>query len=272
MQDSLLKAVCECAVEAGRLLLNFYTSKIYTVVKKHDNTPQTQADWEAHVLIENKLAALSSFPIISEESYLESTELAQEGLFWLVDPMDGTKEFLNRSGDFTVNIGLIEGAYPIMGVVYVPVTQELFYATHKQGAYKITKDGSKTRIHTHPTDEASLRFLISRKKQEEIDAIRQHWPHAHITRMGSSLKYCRIAEGKADIYIRRMTTYEWDTAAAQCILEEAGGKLCNFSGQRLHYRKDSLKNESIVAFATAQLHDNFMKSHRSFLKETKTKH
>lgn len=239
-----LDAVCECAESAGKIVLDYYLKNEYSIVNKSDNTPQTEADWQAHLHILDKLKQLSPFPIISEETYKEGEKIPSAPL-WLVDPIDGTKEFIRKTGDFTVNIALVDGKYPILGVIYVPTTGELFYATKSHGAFKKVK-GKSTRIHTRKLGD-ELHILVSKNNPDITERIQEKWPNCKITRMGSSLKYCRIAEGFADVYVRHMYTYEWDTAAAQCILEEAGGFLSDFSGVRLSYLKDNLTNNSIIA-------------------------
>ncbi len=251
--SQFMKDVCEYAEEAGNIILEYYVKKNYTILQKSDNSPRTEADWDAHLLILEKLQKLASFEVISEESFDASAPIPKEKNFWLVDPLDGTKEFLNRTGDFTVNIALVDGNYPVLGVIYLPVKEELFFASHNQGAFKRVGKGPLKKIHTHTMNKDRPRLLVSRNKPEERFEQLQKWPQAEITRMGSSLKYCRIAEGSADIYVRRLVTAEWDTAAAQCILEEAGGKLCDLSGQRLRYRKTSLLNEGLAAFGDRAL-------------------
>jgi 3'(2'), 5'-bisphosphate nucleotidase len=255
--SKLLENVCHFAEEAGALIRDYYVNQNYSVTRKDDKTPMTQADWDAHLLIFEKLTNLAPYQIISEESHKAEDIVRAQTPFWLVDPLDGTKEFLNRSGDFTVNIALINTLYPILGVIYAPITNELYFASQGQGAFKKSPDGTLVKLQTRAFEKQALRFLISRNHPEEKAYILKKFPDASIERMGSSLKYCRIAEGKADVYIRKLQTYEWDTAAAQCILEEAGAKLCSLSGERMRYRKPLLKNEGLAAFADskAQLKD-----------------
>lgn len=250
MQDlsNVLENVCLYAEEAGDLILQHYLNRTYTVTQKSDKTPVTEADWEAHLLLLSKLTALSSYPVISEESHNTGDALPENSPFWLVDPLDGTKEFIRGTDHFTVNVALIDGNYPVLGVIHIPVTGETFFASHSQGAFKRLKDGAKQQIRTVTFNKNSPRLFVSRDNPHELEQLRKKWPHAHFTPMGSSLKYCRIAEGASDLYIRYSRTFEWDTAAAQCILEEAGGKLCDLSGVRLQYRKVLLENKGLIAF------------------------
>lgn len=249
--SNLLEHVCEYAEEAGKLIQSYYVNKNYTVTQKADKTPVTQADWEAHLLLSSKLKALASYEVVSEESHKAEHKIPEDQAFWLVDPMDGTKEFINRTGDFTVNIALIEGKYPVIGVIYVPTTGELFYASAKHGAFKRFQDGREERLHTRSFKDRVLHVLVSRRQNADMMSVQKKWAHAQVEAMGSSLKYCRIAEAYADIYVRKLRTFEWDTAAAQCILEEAGGKICTFDGERLHYRKLLLENKELVALGDA---------------------
>lgn len=242
-----IDAVCQCAQDAGKIIEQLYSSQDFTVQKKSDNTPVTEADWQAHLHIIKKLAAISSCPIISEESYKPSDGFP-EGPYWLVDPLDGTKEFINRSGDFTVNIALIHERFPILGVIYAPLSKELFFASQQRGAFKKDASGKTSKIHSKkPFDLANSTLLVSRSHFEQREELNKRWPTMKIVRLGSSIKFCRIAEGAADLYVRSANTSEWDTGAGQCILEEAGANLLDFSGQRLSYCKPEMKNNSFIA-------------------------
>jgi 3'(2'), 5'-bisphosphate nucleotidase len=171
--------------------------------------------------------------------------------FWMIDPLDGTKEFLQRTGEFTVNIALIEGDRPVLGVVYAPVIDKLYFAARGAGAYRM--DGKVTTcIKVASTKAGSTRLVISRHHGSEQET------HAHfldqdceILVMGSSLKFCLIAEGAADVYPRSGPTMEWDTAAAQCILEEAGGSVTDLEGNSIRYNKRVLLNCGFVARASS---------------------
>ncbi len=248
-----LPSLCAFAQEAGERILRYYQEQNFTVRVKDDNTPVTQADWEAHVLIAERLEKFSSLPIVSEESHKATDSIAENTPFWLVDPLDGTKEFIHRTGDFTVNIALIDQKYPVLGVIYAPLTDELFFASRQQGAFKRQGKGAVTRLKTRRLNPKSFTALVSREQKEERATLLQRWPELKILRLGSAIKYCRLAEASADLYVRQRRTYEWDTAAGQCILEEAGGALLDFSGQRLPYRKPQLVNAGLIAFGDPSL-------------------
>jgi 3'(2'), 5'-bisphosphate nucleotidase len=243
-----LEEVVVIATEAGRRILDVYERQ-FDVSRKDDGSPLTDADRAAHEVIVERLAALTpAIPVLSEESArIEYRERAGWQRFWLVDPLDGTKEFVNRNGEFTVNIALIDNGAPVLGVVYVPVTGVCYLAVHGQGAWKQTGGCDRQPIHVrnyrggHATVVASRshrgdavdKFLANLKAREgEYDT----------ASLGSSLKLCRVAEGAADVYPRLGPTSEWDTAAAQCVVESAGGRVTDLDGQPLRYNKPSILN------------------------------
>jgi 3'(2'), 5'-bisphosphate nucleotidase len=176
-----------------------------------------------------------------------------------VDPLDGTKEFIKKNGEFTVNIALIEQGYPVMGVVYVPEFDVLYVGTKEEGAYKINKDGSRAGMVANHTPKDTFTIVESRshpsKELEElITRIEQQYSKVERIQRGSSLKLCAVAEGAADLYPRLGPTMEWDTAAGQAVVEAAGGKVVTLDGNRLSYNKPSLKNEFfLVATETKNL-------------------
>jgi len=243
-----LEEVVVLATEAGRRILDVYERQ-FDVSRKDDGSPLTDADRAAHEVIIERLAALTpAIPVLSEESAkIEYSERAGWQRFWLVDPLDGTKEFVNRNGEFTVNIALIENGMPVLGVVYVPVTGVSYLAVHGQGAWKEQGGCNRMPIRVrsyrggHATVVASRshrgdavdKFLANLKAREgEYDT----------ESLGSSLKLCRVAEGAADIYPRLGPTSEWDTAAAQCVVESAGGRVTDLDGQSLRYNKPNILN------------------------------
>ncbi len=247
-----LADICRCAEDAGALIRQHYQSQKITVRTKDDLTPVTQADWDAHVLISDFLQRYS-LPIISEESHSIDDPIPS-GTFWLVDPLDGTREFLHRTGDFTVNIALIDKNYPVLGVIYSPMSDELFFATQNQGAFKRTADAKVTQIHTHGFKPDKFTVLVARQHRGNYeDEIQQKWPQAQITRLGSAIKYCRIAEGSADLYLRHRPSYEWDTAAGQCLIEEAGGRFIDLDGKRVRYCKPKLLNHKLFAIGDSRI-------------------
>ncbi len=251
---TLLPAVIEIARRAAAAILEVYESA-FAVEEKDDRSPLTAADRAAHVLIVAGLRALTpQWPVLSEES--DSIPYAQRRAwqrYWLVDPLDGTREFVKRNGEFTVNIALIDGGKPLLGVVQVPVRGEVYAAAQGAGACHIAADGSQRRLQVSRYDGGPLRVVASRSHASpELAAVLATLPGHLIVPIGSSLKICLVAAGEADFYPRHGPTSEWDTAAAQCVLEQAGGELTDFALQPLRYNKASLLNVPFVAFGAGQ--------------------
>lgn len=247
----LLPRVVDLAQEAGKAILSVYAQADLAVKLKQDNSPLTQADLQSHRVIVDGLSRLSpDWPILSEES--EEVPFDRRALwdrFWLVDPLDGTKEFLHRTGEFTVNIALVERGAPILGVVYAPVVDGMYFATRGAGAFK-THAGLISRIETTRPAKAVLRTVISRfhhSQEKSLDQFVQDERQCEFIAMGSSLKFCLVAEGAADVYPRTGPTMEWDTAAAHCILVEAGGAITDLDGNSMRYNKPILLNPGFVA-------------------------
>ena len=255
LQD-LQNPMVSLAIKAGARILDFYRYG-FDVEQKSDLTPLTEADLAAHEIIEEGLRALTpDIPILSEEGEKIPFEIRRQWqLYWLVDPLDGTREFIRRNDEFTVNIALIENGRPIMGLVHAPELEQCYFASRGLGAYKKANDQKPKRIYaksrcrqpviiagsnSHPSEEF-LRF---------VENIGEH----KMLSMGSALKSCLVAEGAADIYARLGPTSEWDTAAAQCIVEEAGGHLTDTQMNPLRYNtKDSLLNPYFFVFGDNQI-------------------
>lgn len=250
---ALLESVQDIAISAGRKALEYYGREL-TVEVKADNSPLTLADKASHRLIVDSLRQLTpDIPVVSEESADgEAVSLASERWLWLVDPLDGTKEFIKQTGQFTVNIGLVRGGYPALGVVHVPVSGACYQGINagaEPGAWVAGATGDRRPINTRPADVARLTVVASRDHAGPlVDAFLKRLANAEITNMGSSLKFCLVAEGRADFYPRVVPTFQWDTAAAQAIVEAAGGHLTEFDGKRLAYHKDRLRNPAVMAF------------------------
>ena len=241
----LLPHVTALACESGHSILAIYRDLNPHVEYKLDHSPLTQADLASHQILETGLARLEPHcPVLSEESVeIPYDERKYWRHFWMVDPLDGTREFLRRTGEFTVNIALIEDGHPVLGVVYAPVIDRLYFAARGAGAYR-TDGEATTPIKVAPSTTGSTRCVVSRSHGAEQNT------NGYETRvMGSSLKFCLIAEGAADIYPRNGPTMEWDTAAAHCILEEAGGSITDLEGNPLRYNKNILQNPGFVARA-----------------------
>ena len=247
--EDILIDVKELAVTAGEAILKIYETD-FEVQQKEDNTPLTKADMAAHDIIEAGLLKLSpEIPVLSEESAqidYEERKIWKE--YWLVDPLDGTKEFVKRNGEFTVNIAYIRDGYPVMGVIYAPVLKLTYYACQGKGAFMQAGKQQAHRISTRKMDISKLVIAGSRSHAgSSLKRFMTQFDSHEIVSMGSSLKSCLVAQGEADIYPRFGPTSEWDTAAAQCIVEEAGGKLLNLHLERLRYNsKPSLLNPQFV--------------------------
>ena len=236
---------------AGDAILAIYRQP-FAVEYKQDESPLTAADQGAHEVIVQALARLTpDIPVLSEESDAETMQ-ARLGWsrYWLVDPLDGTKEFVSRNGEFTVNIALIEESRPVWGLVYAPVLDKLWYGGKGVGAWRVA-DGTHKAIQTLPHQEgAPWRVVGSRNhlSQETLDYLAP-FGEIELVSMGSSLKFCIIAEGGAELYPRLAPTCEWDTAAAQAVLEGAGGSVTQLDGSALAYNKPDILNPWFVARA-----------------------
>lgn len=262
--DATLDAIKDIAISAGKEILDVYNSADQPdVTIKDDNSPLTDADRRAHRLIVEQLTALDpETPILSEESDGISTEqrLGWQR-FWLVDPLDGTKEFVKRNGEFTVNIALIDGGEPVMGVVHVPVKGDTYLGkqglgNQDRGAWKLAADGSAAAIRCDRLGSAGcVRVVASRSHRGELidgllELLEEKLGKVEVVSMGSSLKICLLAEGRADIYPRLAPTSEWDTAAAHAVLAAAGGEITDTGFQRLRYnQKADILNPHFIALA-----------------------
>lgn len=246
-----IAAVCAIAKRAGMHIMDYYNSAEPSISEqKANNTPVTPADRHAHATIASGLAALTpNIPLLSEEAIIPAYATRQSWpMYWLVDPLDGTREFLKRSGDFSVNIALIAGHVPILGVVYMPVYDICYFAMQGTGAFVQYQSEPSRCINTRPVVEP-LTVLVSRShKSEKLAHFLSLHPGYQAIEMGSSFKCCQIAEGKADFYPRFSKTMEWDTAASHCILREAGGEILTLTGEPLAYnQKDDLTNSAFIA-------------------------
>lgn len=253
----------QAALKAGEEILKIYHSGDFGVERKADNSPLTLADKKAHEAI-TEILRVTDYPVLSEEgessSYLERIRWPY---FWMVDPLDGTKEFVKRNGEFTVNIALIHQQRAILGVIYVPVTRTLYYAAEGIGSYRmeITSflnfdlEGIISQSVKLPLTERSRNFTVvasrshlSDKTQDFIAALKKEHKQVDFISSGSSIKLCIIAEGNADVYPRFAPTMEWDTAAGQAICEIAGKQVIDYTtNERLLYNKPELLNNWFIA-------------------------
>ncbi len=247
--SKLLNDIIELAVDAGERILEIYQTD-FDVTQKEDDSPLTAADMAAHNTIIAGLTALTpELPILSEESAkIPFAERQTWDTYWLVDPLDGTREFIKRNGEFTVNIALIDKHESILGVIYTPVSGLTYYAARGHGAYKAIKGGGEERIHTRKKEDGYAIIAGSRSHRgDSLNAFLERIGNYDIISMGSSLKSGLVAEGKADIYPRLGPTSEWDTAAAHCIVDEAGGRITKTDLSPLLYNtKESLLNPEFL--------------------------
>ncbi len=238
---SLIDPVVALAIDAGQAILEVYATD-FEVQSKDDDSPLTQADLASHRCIVTGLESLTpGMPIISEESGLPGfEERSQWDRYWLIDPLDGTKEFVNRNGEFTVNIALIDNQKPVFGVVYVPVQGRTYVGCEGYGAQRHDHNGNVTSIQVAATSSAPVRVVGSRSHRgASLDAYLENLGECDMIPMGSSLKFCVIAEGAADLYPRLGLTSEWDTAAAQAVVEQAGGSVVTLDGKSMKYNTKS---------------------------------
>lgn len=245
--------VIELARKAGDAILEVYSTD-FAVESKEDDSPLTRADLASHHIIADGLTRLDAHtPVISEEEGLQEFHVrSQWPRYWLIDPLDGTKEFVKRNGEFTVNIALIDNHRPVFGVVHVPVTATTYVGAPGNGAWRQVADNPPESIHVASDTPPRARIVGSRSHRSEADAawlakIGEH----EIVPMGSSLKFCVIAQGGADVYPRFGPTSEWDTAAAQAVVEGAGGSVVTLDGEPLAYnRKADILNPHFMVIGS----------------------
>ena len=253
----LLAQVGAIARRAGEAILEIYRQD-FDVTLKDDRSPLTAADLAAQTLIAACLAALDpALPLVSEEASQQPWEQRRHwAQHWLVDPLDGTREFVKRNGEFTVNIALIDDHRPVLGVVLAPVTGDLYVAARGTGAWWQAEEGGDwERIGTRALARPAIVAGSRSHGGAQEDTLRQLLGKDYTLQpLGSSLKFCLLARGGADVYLRRGPTSEWDTGAAQCVLEEAGGAVLDLHGQPLRYdRGESLLNPEFIAVGDARL-------------------
>ena len=250
----LIDDVVEISIEAGNAILGYYKTD-QNVEYKENSTPLTQADLAANAIIERGLNALRPLmPIISEESALPDYEdRSKWEYFWLIDPMDGTKSFVNETDQFTVNIALMKTDSPVLGVVHWPTKNHTYWGYLGSDAYYRNGFGETKKIQVREFGGTTARLICSSKRGMEnvnklVRILEQNSVHCHITTSSSSLKLCRVATGDADIFPGFSLTHEWDTAAAQSVVQSAGGRVTDFNGDVLKYNKPDpkLQNPSFL--------------------------
>ena len=245
------KKIISIAKKAGDAILEIYHHADFSKVVdfKGDNSPLTLGDKASHEVIMEELSVLHpEIPIISEEGKdIPYEQRKSYDTFWLIDPLDGTKEFIKRNGEFTVNIALIQNGRPIFGVVHVPYLGITYYGSQDGGAFLLEKDQPARPIRVNFKDSARVAVRSKSHASPEEEGVLARYDAVESISRGSSLKFCMVAEGKADIYYRHGPTMEWDTAAGQAVVEAAGGKVfVGTSDQVFTYNKESLLNSSFL--------------------------
>ncbi|WP_371194333.1 3'(2'),5'-bisphosphate nucleotidase CysQ [Glaciecola sp. SC05] len=241
--DELLEIAKNVAVEAGIEVLDIYDKGTFETYEKEDESPVTSADYKANEIITEALAKLTpNIPVMSEETTIPPLDERQAWTrYWLIDPIDGTQEFVARSGDFTINIALIEDHKPVIGVIYWPCGESLYFASEGHGAYKRAQVETKAisvRKFGVPSEDVVMIAISRRQSREHVfERLSDKRKYQTLPTGSCSLKACFIAEGKADVFMRLGVTGEWDTGASQCIINEAGGKIMAATFDELTYNK-----------------------------------
>lgn len=246
MWEKELEVAKSIAVEAGKAIMNIYnTVEDMQVEYKDGDMPLTAADKASNDIIVRKMReAFPRYAILSEEEKDDKARLDNDYCF-VIDPLDGTKEFLKRNGQFTVNIALAYKKKSIMGVIYVPADEELYYASEGMGAYRIRKDGSVDKLQVSKQTEVDKLKVVTSNSHgcEQMEQLLKKYNLSNFVKVGSSLKGCMVASGEADIYYRFNPTMEWDTAAMQCIVEEAGAIFRQMDDTEMRYNRIDSLNE-----------------------------
>ena len=252
--ENTLTAAVRIAREAGKVILPFFHQEGAHRVKA-DHSPLTEADLASHAFLVEALGRLTpSLMVVSEESADREIPASLVDACWLIDPLDGTKEFIKGNPQFTVNVALMNGPNPLLGVVHVPASELTYYAQRGRGAWRQEHEAPAVPIRTRSANPNRLTVVASADHSGPlVKRLLQRLSSPEVTSIGSSLKFCLIAEGSADLYLRDGPTMEWDTAAAQCVLEAAGGLVLEPGGAPLCYGKAGLKNSSFVALGDPAL-------------------
>ncbi len=248
--------VIELAEKAGAAVYQVYKSEDFKIETKEDNSPLTKADKLSNEIITEGLREICpDIPIFTEESYKEDYDRRKDWEYcWCIDPLDGTKEFINRNGEFTINIALLKNSRPFFGLIHVPCTKESYYAVAECGAYKC-EDGVLMPLKYQKREDDTIRMVVSRShitpmEYEYKNMLESLGYTVELTQYGAALKQCMIAEGVADIYPKYGKCYEWDTAAGDIIVKESGGSVMNMDTlEELTYNKEDLKNPEFIMFA-----------------------
>ena len=254
LNDGLINSVKSIAVEAGSAIMDVYHTD-YDIQIKTDNSPVTEADKKANTIIANKLNQLTpDIPILSEEGRnIPFSERSNWTSFWLIDPLDGTKEFIKKNDEFTVNIALIQNGKPTFGIVYAPALDILYWGEVGEGAYK--KDKKSLEIKINVLDALNNPVLVAGSRShpsERMNAFMEQFKESEVRPMGSSLKVCLVADGSVHLYPRLGPTMEWDTGAAHAILKASGGEaIIHGTNEPLRYNKENLLNPEFIASSSS---------------------
>ena len=255
---SLLPGVLQLVAAAGAAILDVYAAD-HGVELKADDSPLTRADSAAHAILSAGLQRLTpEIPVLSEEDAAGHAPAVRHAWaeYWLIDPLDGTREFISRNGEFTVNVALVRGHRPVLGVVAAPVLDQVYYGVEGLGAFAVHSDGAARPIQVRRPAASPLVVVGSRSHRGDSldDVLARIGPH-EMRPMGSSLKFCLVAEGTADLYPRLGPTSEWDTAAAQAVVEAAGGSVTTLDGRPLRYNeRDTLLNPHFLVSGDTSRH------------------
>jgi 3'(2'), 5'-bisphosphate nucleotidase len=248
--NKLCDAVISISKDAGKEILNIYNKADLGVTYKDDNSPLTLADKASNNIIEKLLNKITpDIPILSEEGKnIDFSSREKWTMFWLIDPLDGTKEFIKRNGEFTVNIALISNGTPILGVVYAPVLDTTWYGIIDKGSYKLSNNKPAMKINViKPDNKVKVVTSRSHANNPKLESFLKNYPNYELVKMGSSIKICLVADGSAHIYPRLGPTMEWDTAAAHAVVKYAGGNIYNMDNEsELVYNKSNLLNPQFL--------------------------
>jgi 3'(2'), 5'-bisphosphate nucleotidase len=249
--STLLKGVLDAVAAASTAILEVYATA-HGVEYKADESPITRADRAAHDILAARLSLLTpSIPVLSEEAEAAHDFAVRRAWpeLWLVDPLDGTREFISRNGEFTVNVALIRGHEPVLGVVAAPALGLTYYAARGHGAFRVQTESGAEPIHVRPAADPLVVVGSRSHRGDSLDGLLARLGPHEMRPMGSALKFCLVAEGSADFYPRLGPTSEWDTAAAQAVLEVAGGAVTTLDGTPLRYnQRDTLLNPHFIAY------------------------
>ncbi len=245
--DLILMKLTALAEEAGVLLCQIY-DQVLEVCEKSDGSPVTQADHQSHALLKKKLTELTPhIPVISEED--DASWAIKSPYYWLIDPLDGTKGFIHKTGEFCINIALMKENHPIFGLIHIPLTHETYYGYHGKAWRKYKNEVSPIHTRSYPVEGMTLLLGgYGKKSKAEQDAFLKTYPIAEIKRSRSAIKFCTLAEGRADLYVRFEACSEWDTAAGHALVEAAGGAMTKIDGTPFLYGKPGLLNGSFAVF------------------------